>query len=140
MRVLLAVLFLLSATLPGSAAIRILGSPGGQIGKYLNLYAMIRQSGEKVIIDGPCYSACTLVLSVLPKERICVTRNAVLGFHAAWKPDMLGRPQSVPEATRIMYETYPSPVRRWIKKKGGLTAKPIMLRGRELSAMYRRCS
>ena len=39
-------------------------------------------SGEKVIIDGPCLSACTLVLSTVPSNRICVTKRAVLGFHA----------------------------------------------------------
>ena len=47
---------------------------------YLRTFAQIRQSGERVIIDGPCLSACTLVLSTIPKKRICVTSRAVLGF------------------------------------------------------------
>lgn len=138
--VLLALALLVIGSAPGFATVRILASPGGQIGQYLTLFAMIKQSGERVVIDGPCFSACTLVLSVLPKERICVTRKAILGFHAAWTPDRRGKPLTAVEATKLMYATYPTPVRRWIKHKGGLTSKAIMLQGRELAAMYRRCA
>ena len=62
------------------AEVRILGSRGGQVGPFLDLYEKVRASGERVVIDGPCLSACTLVLSMVPNERICVTRRAVLGF------------------------------------------------------------
>ena len=136
---LLAFAFLLAASAPSFATVRILASPGGQIGQYLALFAMIDRAGEKVVIDGPCFSACTLVLSVLPKERICVTNKAILGFHAAWLPDGRGRPITATEATRLMYATYPSPVQRWIARKGGLSRKALLLRGKELAAMYRRC-
>lgn len=136
---LLAVVFLFAASAPSLATVRILASPGGQIGQYLALFDMIDRSGEKVVIDGPCFSACTLVLSVLPKERICVTNKAILGFHAAWLPDRRGRPLTAVAATKIMYETYPAAIQRWIRKKGGLTSKAILLRGRELAALYRRC-
>jgi hypothetical protein len=30
-------------------------------------------------------------------------------------------------------------VRAWIKKRGGLSQKLILLRGRDLAALYRRC-
>ena len=70
----------LSSTL---ADVRILASPGGAVGNYLNFFSQVRRSGERVIIDGPCLSACTLVLSTIPRNRICVTSRAVLGFHAA---------------------------------------------------------
>jgi hypothetical protein len=53
-----------------SAAVRIKADPGGQIGPYLENLAVLRSSGERVIIDGPCLSACTMVLGVIPKERI----------------------------------------------------------------------
>ena len=64
-----------------SAAVRITSDSGGQIGPYLEQLIAIRESGQQVIIDGPCLSACTLVLGVVPRERICVTRRARLGFH-----------------------------------------------------------
>ena len=73
------------------AEVRILASPGGQVGPFLDLFDQVRASGERVVIDGPCLSACTLVLSVVPNDRICVTRRAVLGFHAARSIDRRGR-------------------------------------------------
>ena len=92
------------------------------------------------MIDGPCYSACTLVLSVVPSERICVTKRAVLGFHAARWLDEKGRTYAATEETRQVTATYPTPVRTWIDQHGGLGAKPIFLRGRELAALYPRCA
>ena len=67
---------------PALADVRILSSGGGSVGQYLDFFAKVRQSGERVVIDGPCLSACTLVLSSVPRKRICVTSRAVLGFHA----------------------------------------------------------
>ena len=100
----------------------------------------MRQSGERVVIDGPCLSACTLVLSTIPRSRICVTRRAVLGFHAPqWFYPRTGYTARAPEATRAVTASYPPGVRAWIKKRGGLTQKAIYLRGRELSALYPRC-
>ena len=59
------------------ADFRILSSPGGLVSDYLAAFARVRQSGERVVIDGPCLSACTLVLSTIPRNRICVTPRAV---------------------------------------------------------------
>jgi len=36
-------------------------------------------------------------------------------------------------------QTYPAPVRGWIARRGGLTSRLLMLRGRELKAMYASC-
>src|ERR1700733_5217551 len=76
---------------PVRSEVRILGSPGGQVGPFIDLFDQVRASGERVVIDGPCLSACTLVLSLVPHERICVTRRAILGFHAARSIDRRGR-------------------------------------------------
>ena len=138
--VLCTVLLSLLSFTSASAAVRIEASNGGQIGEYIRLFAMVRQSGERVIIDGPCLSACTLVLSVVPRERICVTRRAVLGFHAAWTPDEDGRPLPHPKATRLLMATYPRDIQNWVRQRGGLTKRTILLRGRELTALYRPCS
>ena len=75
---------------PVQAEVRILSSPGGQVGPFLDLFEEVRASGERVVIDGPCLSACTLVLSLIPSERICVTRRAIFGFHAARSIDRRG--------------------------------------------------
>ena len=136
---LLAALAGVSAATPVRAEIRILGSPGGQVGPFLDLFERVRATGEIVVIDGPCLSACTLVLSVVPNDRICVTRRAVLGFHAARSIDRRGRLYAEPEASVAVLEAYPAPVRDWIRRRGGLTSRLLLLRGRDLAAIYPRC-
>src|SRR5277367_5013750 len=121
---------------PAQAEVRILGSMGGRVGPFIDLFDQVRASGERVVIDGPCLSACTLVLSVVPAERICVTRRAVFGFHAARSMDRRGRMYAEPEASQLVLEAYPGPVRAWIVRRGGLTSRLLLLRGRELTAMY----
>ena len=124
---------------PARAEIRILQSPGGKVGPFLDLFEELRNSGERVVIDGPCLSACTLVLSMVPSDHICVTRRAVLGFHAARSMDKRGRTYAEPEASQIVLQTYPARVRNWIRSRGGLTSRLLLLRGRELAALYPTC-
>lgn len=124
---------------PARAEVRILASPGGEVGPFLDLFARVRASGERVVIDGPCLSACTLVLSVVPDDRICVTRRAVLGFHAARSVDQSGRSFAEPEASDLVLQTYPAAVRGWIRRRGGLSSRLLVLRGRELAAIYPSC-
>lgn len=127
------------ATMLTRADIRILASPGGEVGSFLKLFEKVRASGERVVIDGPCLSACTLVLDVVPEDRICVTKRAVLGFHAARSVDRRGRFYAEPEASKLVLRAYPDPVRAWIERRGGLTSRLLLLRGRELKAIYPSC-
>src|SRR5256885_14721138 len=97
-KVVLLAAALYAIALPGAQAeVRTLASPGGQVGPFLELFERVRASGERVVIDGPCLSACTLVLGMVPNNRICVTRRAVLGFHAARSIDERGRQYAEPE-------------------------------------------
>ncbi|MBB4374163.1 hypothetical protein GGD63_006992 [Bradyrhizobium sp. cir1] len=140
--ILLTVLLLasaLAAATPAAAEIRIIQSPGGQVGPFLDLFEKVRASGERVVIDGPCLSACTLVLSIVPGDRICVTRRAVLGFHAARSIDGRGRIYAEPEASEAVLAAYPGPVRDWISRRGGLSSRLLLLKGRDLAAIYPRC-
>jgi hypothetical protein len=121
------------------ASVRISNDKGGQIGPYLDAYVTLRKSGQNVIIDGPCLSACTIVLGVLPRERICVTRRAQLGFHAAWNPGRDGRPVLSQAGTKALWEIYPGEIRAWLKRRGGLKPRMVYLSGSELAAMYRAC-
>jgi hypothetical protein len=138
-RIILVTATLCAALAPARSDVRILASPGGQVGPFLDLFDRVRQSGERVVIDGPCLSACTLVLSTVPTERICVTRRAVLGFHGARSIDQRGRMYAEPEASLAVLEAYPAPVRSWISRRGGLTSRLLLLRGRELAAIYPSC-
>jgi hypothetical protein len=138
-RFLAAIAVLALCTTPAGAEIRILASPGGEVGPFLKLFEQVRASGERVVIDGPCLSACTLVLSIVPSNRICVTRRAVLGFHAARSVDLHGRLHAEPEASEIVLEAYPAAIRDWIVRHGGLTSRVLLLRGRQLASIYPLC-
>jgi hypothetical protein len=121
-----------------NAAVRIAGDRGGRIGKYLERYEALRTSGETVIIDGLCLSACTMVLGAVSHDQICVTSHARLGFHAAFDLGAKGSTTNL-EATQLLYSQYPSPVLNWIAAHGGLKSQMIYLRGKELMSMYRSC-
>jgi hypothetical protein len=138
-RFIFAIALTLIAAVPAPADVRIMASLGGPVGGYLTFFSKVRQSGERVIIDGPCLSACTLVLSTIPRSRICVTPRAVLGFHAPVVVDDNGRKFRSRDVTRAIDASYPPAVRAWIKRHGGLTQDVILLKGRELAALYRRC-
>src|SRR5215469_18720088 len=90
--VLLAATLAAAYNMPASATMRITSDSGGQIGPYLDKLQSVKRSGQSVVIDGRCLSACTMVLGVIPRDRICVTSRARLGFHAAWHPGENGRP------------------------------------------------
>src|SRR5689334_24921488 len=122
-----------------SATMRISEDRGGQIGHYLQTFATVRSSGESVVVDGNCLSACTLVLGLVPRERICATDRARFGFHAAWMPDRDGRPVTSPLGTQALWSIYPASVRRWINLHGGLSRKMIFLQGRELGGIVASC-
>ena len=138
-RALYAALLLLAWLAPAFADVLIEGSPGGEAGSFVEFFEQLRRSGQRVVIDGPCFSACTLVFSIVPRGRICVTPRALLGFHAARLIDQHGYEYPAPEATRVVEATYPAPIRRWISRHGGLTRRPIFLGGRELWAMVPLC-
>ena len=59
-RIIVVTAALCAAISSARADVRILASPGGQVGPFLDLFDRVRESGERVVIDGPCLSACTL--------------------------------------------------------------------------------
>ena len=121
------------------SAVRIKEDPGGQIGPYLESLVALRDSGERVILDGPCLSACTMIVGVIPPERLCATPRARLGFHAAWHPGENGRQVTSKAATKLLMDIYPERVRHWIKERGGLSPRMIYLSGRELASVVQTC-
>ena len=107
------------------AELRIARDFGGFVEEYKGKYTKVRDRKERVIIDGICNSACTLVLGIVPLNRICVTPRASLGFHQAYydKRWTAGLRVTSVAGTDELMSYYPSPVKAWIAKKGGLTAQ-----------------
>ena len=107
------------------ADLRITRDFGGYVEEYKTKYAKVRDRKERVILDGICNSACTLVLGMVPLNRICVTPRASLGFHQAYydKRWTAGLRVTSVAGTDELMTYYPPAVKTWIARKGGLTAQ-----------------
>jgi hypothetical protein len=112
---------------------RIRKDYGGFLDQYKLKYAAIRDSGKRVIIDGICNSACTLVLSIVPLNRICVTPRASLGFHTPFIDTRFTAGIKVTSywASADMLAYYPETVKKWIDRHGGLIADMKTVNGPE---------
>src|SRR5882724_54857 len=138
---LIAAVISTALTATSASATEIIGDDvGGKMQDYTTHFQQVRNSGESVVISGTCVSACTMVLGFVPSDRICATRNAVLGFHAAWMFDNSGKRVVSVSGTQDLMKTYPAPVRAGIARHGGLTAKMMYLRGRDLAAIVAPCN
>jgi len=125
MRITPLALLLLSflAAGPARADLHITRDHGGYVEEYKKKYAAIRDRHERVIIDGICNSACTLVLGIVPMNKICVTPRASLGFHQAYydKAFTFGIKVNSSEGTSYLISYYPEAVKEWIRRNGGLS-------------------
>jgi hypothetical protein len=132
---------LLAFTAPASADLRITRDYGGYIDQYKAKYAAVRDRGERVIIDGTCNSACTLLLGIVPLERVCVTPRASLGFHQAYydKRWTAGVKVTSIAGTQELMSVYPPSVKAWIARRGGLAEQMKRLKGAELRAIVDPC-
>jgi hypothetical protein len=122
---------------PAGAAVRIQEDGGGQIGAYVAKYRALRAAGDRIEIDGTCASACTMLLGIIPRNRICVTPRASFVFHSAWDAD--GDRAVAADGNRLLWTSYPENVRQWIRRHGGLHAGLITLGGPELRLMLPAC-
>ena len=127
-------------TCAASADIRIVNDPGGEVSAYVHKFQEIRAERQHIVIDGPCLSACTLLTGIVPRNRVCVTSRAILGFHAASYYDDASR-SLVPtrEGSRLVMHLYPQEIRSWIDRHGGLRPQLITMRGRDLTGLFRTC-
>lgn len=117
-----ALLLVLLLPVSARADVRITRDFGGHVDQYKKRYAEIRERGERVIIDGICNSACTLVLGIVPLNKICVTPRASMGFHQAYYDRRYTAGMYVQSyaGTDELMSYYPATLKEWIAEKGGL--------------------
>ena len=117
--------FLFVAATSARADLHITRDHGGYVEEYKAKYKHIRDSGQRVIIDGICNSACTLVFGIVPMNKICVTPRASLGFHQAYydKSFTFGIKVTSAEGTSDLVSYYPDTMKDWIRRNGGLTTE-----------------
>jgi len=100
---------------PARADLHIKRDHGGYVEEYKAKYKRIRDRKERVIIDGICNSACTLVFGIVPMNKICVTPKASLGFHQAYydKAFTFGIKVTSSDGTSDLMSYYPDTVKDW---------------------------
>ena len=120
---LVALLLSVLAATPARAVLHITRDHGGYVEEYKAKYKQIRERRERVVIDGICNSACTLVFGIVPLNKICVTPRASLGFHEAYydKSFTFGIKVTSAAGTSELMSYYPQSVKDWIRRNGGLT-------------------
>lgn len=100
----------------GGGSLLITNDEGGDIAAYKHYWRQVSKKYDRVVIDGPCKSSCTLLLGVIPANRICLTSQGSLLFHAAHK---WGDRNTIgPEPTKIMRDFYPSHIQKWLDANG----------------------
>ncbi|WP_298255426.1 hypothetical protein [Bradyrhizobium sp.] len=122
---LASLLLLCLAISPARAVLHITRDHGGYVAEYKTKYERIRDNHDRVVIDGICNSACTLVLGIVPLNKICVTPRASLGFHQAYydKAFTFGIKVTSTGGTSELMSYYPDTVKAWIRRNGGLTTE-----------------
>lgn len=117
-----ALLCILLLPVSARADVRITRDFGGHVEQYKKRYEAIRDRGERVVIDGICNSACTLVLGIVPLNRICVTPRAAMGFHQAYydRRYTAGLYVASYAGTDELMSYYPHTLQDWIAQQGGL--------------------
>jgi len=96
--------------------------PGGVIKEHIERWQELARSGADVEILDACYSACTLVVAYVPKERLCFGAFATLQFHLA-RDRETGKPSL--DATQWMIRQYPPEIVDWIMERGGIANMTI---------------
>jgi hypothetical protein len=125
----LVVVLLLVTSAVRAETVEITDDYGGVLYWHQLRWEKLASQGVDVRISGPCVSACTVLLGYIPRERICVTPNASLGFHLA----------TAGPVTETLLKAYPADIRSWIDEHGGLTWQVLWLQAPVLYRFFRQC-
>ncbi len=128
---LIAVVILLSLAASGARAktVEVNDPHGGLLMWYQWMWSKLAAEKVSVRIVGQCVSACTVLLGYIPRENICVTPSASLGFHLA----------TMQFATDDLWKAYPADIRGWITQHGGLTSNLLWLQVPVLYKFIHKC-
>jgi hypothetical protein len=128
-RALLVLIFALAASSARAEESEIKGDYGGILALYQAKWSKLAEQHTSIRISGPCVSACTALVGYIPRENICVTPSASLGFHLA-----------IPAfVTPDLWKDYPPDIQAWITKNGGLSYQLMWLQAPEIYHFFRKC-
>jgi hypothetical protein len=127
----------------GQERIVITNDRGGFIDRFIKKYQRWNKQNKIVVVDGYCASSCTMVIGMISRSRLCVTRNAVFGFHGSYYNAVFitGPKIENPDQTHLMTDRYTDDVRAWVDARGGLTTykKMLIMKYPETLQFFRAC-
>lgn len=123
----------------GGRVIHIRHDSGGDVALYRIKAKVATELGIRIVIDGLCASACTLLTGV-PYGQVCVTDRARLHFHKA----RLAKPHERGETLlRVVndeiFDSYPPGIRDWITRHGGLSDRMLRMGPSEVARHFQPC-
>jgi hypothetical protein len=137
-----------SGCLPGTleSALSRCGNPcaigetgGGIVGEYIWAVKALRNRGAMMLIGVKCSSACAMA-AVWMRENggnVCVTDQAVLGFHIgrATYPDENGVVRTITVNPKL-----PADITAWTQQHGGLNEFPMLeLHAPDIYRFFKAC-
>jgi hypothetical protein len=117
---------------------RVRFNAGGEIGAFRAAARAIRKSGRRVVIDGPCLSACA-ILADQARRNVCVTANARFGFHQGY---IVARPRGGGSAFLVgrFAPSHSRDIAGWVKRNGGYPSRGWRVMGAPTAQrIWRRC-
>lgn len=109
-------------------AILIRNGMGGELDGMLGTLAYLDENPNKlIVIDGPCASACTLLLS--RPENVVFTENAVFQFHsAAWQTTVGTKVtfELSEEGNQKMLRVLPESIREWVLDNDAFASRDLV--------------
>ena len=126
---LLAAILSLGVSVARAEIVDVSDDHGGLLSAYQTQWALFAARQVDVRIVGPWVSACTVLVGYIPRQHICVTPGAALGFHWA----------TTGFTTQELWSAYPSDIRQWISQHGGLTNQMLWLQAPGIYRYFRKC-
>lgn len=112
-------------------------STGGSVEYFILKGMQLLADGTPIIVDGPCESACTLLIDVARKN-VCLTTNAILMYHRAALRDTDGK---IVSTFPLNYEA--PGLNDYLKSRGGLpepdAANLLMVPFEQAKQFYKPC-
>ncbi len=118
-----------AAAVPANSTVDVSNDPGGFMGQHDTRWRSRAAKGVNVRISGLCASACTILLHHIPRDKICVTSGARIGFHTA----------SQFSGTDQLLDYYPADIRAFIFDRGGLSPTMMWMTAPEVYRYFKKC-
>lgn len=106
----------------------IMESYGGEAGDFEAAAITLALRGDKLVIDGGCYSACGYLLDIV--DNACFTQHAYVGYHM------------LKSGTEYYYpkDYYRKAVYDWVSRNGGwYSDRFTFMSGGQLLQFYKAC-